>query len=206
MAEANRVSPVPRKAPRKKAEPARITGLTYEAYLKLPVTNQPCSVINGELIVAASPNGNHQWILANIAMALRSHVESRRLGLVLFAPMDVLIRRELLRIRQPDVLFLSADRVSLDELRKMRTITVAPDLVIEILSPSETRKSVEAKLRDFQSIGTQEAWIVTPKTGTVEVLHLSTDPWKSSGVFRSGQTVQSEILPDLTLSVDQIFA
>ena len=131
------------------------------------------------------------------------------MGVVLYAPVDVLIKRNPLRTRQPDILFLNAKRTGITgrtDLRKMPVITVAPDLIVEILSPSETRLEIEEKLKDFHSMGVREGWVVSPEAQTVEVLRLHTETLEMIGLFGTGQSIHSEILPDLALTIDVIFA
>ncbi|MES4793144.1 MAG: hypothetical protein C4321_09340, partial [Chloroflexota bacterium] len=111
--------------------------LTFEEYLRLSELKRRYDIVNGELIMSPVPLPDHQWLVFQIARLLDDFVRRERLGVILVAPMDVLIRkRPRLQTRQPDVLFLSAVRTGVRgrrELRKMRLIEIAPDLVIEIL-------------------------------------------------------------------------
>ncbi|MBI4552846.1 MAG: Uma2 family endonuclease [Candidatus Latescibacteria bacterium] len=186
-----------------------IQRMTYEEYLASPETVQRYDIIDGEMIMSPAPTSDHQWISFRIARALQDHVEPHKLGVVLYAPVDVLIRRDPLRVRQPDVLFLSAARTGItgrEGLRQMPIITVPPDLVVEILSPTETRLDIEEKLADYRSIGVLESWLVSPETQTVEVLRLSSEKMETVAVFGMGQSVRSEVLPELTLTVAEVFA
>ncbi|HLF04836.1 MAG TPA: Uma2 family endonuclease, partial [Dehalococcoidia bacterium] len=87
--------------------------LTYEAYLALPETKQPYDIVDGVLLMAPAPTPTHQWITAEISRRLGNFVVDRNLGVVLPAPVDLLIEREPLRVRQPDVLYLSAERTGI---------------------------------------------------------------------------------------------
>jgi len=182
--------------------------ITYEEYLALPETNRPCEVIDGELIMSPAPSSEHQWIVNNILDVLRPFVKKRKLGVVLDSPIDVLVRRAPLRTRQPDILYLSAERSGVKgraELRAMPVIEVAPDLAVEVLSSSDTRRALAGKLRDYQTIGVRECWLVSPEAETVEVLRLSTAAATTVNLFGIGDTLRSEVLPTFKLKLKDIF-
>jgi Uma2 family endonuclease len=84
--------------------------LTYEKYLAMPEMKCRYEIIDGELLMAASPIPIHQWIVGNVYRVLHAFVSLHRLGIVLMAPLDILIRRDPLGTRQPDLLFLSTAR------------------------------------------------------------------------------------------------
>lgn len=188
---------------------AEFKTITYQEYLALPETNQPCEVIDGVLIMSPAPTSDHQWISDNILEALRPFVRKRKLGVVVSAPIDVIIRRAPLRTRQPDILYLSAERSGIKgraELREMPLIEIAPDLVIEVLSSSDTRRALAGKLRDYQTIGVREGWLVSPEAETVEVLRLSTASTTTVKIFGLGDTLRSEVLPAFKLKLKDIFS
>ena len=86
------------------------TILSFEEWQALPETKQICEVVDGVLVMPPSPTDEHQWIGFEIATRLSNFVRERELGIILVAPRDVLIQRDPLRVRHPDVLFLSASR------------------------------------------------------------------------------------------------
>ena len=107
--------------------------LTFEEYLLTPEMKQRYEIIDGELIMSPSPVPTHQWIIANLFRALDRFVRERQLGVVLFAPLDVIIRRAPLRTRQPDLLFLSAARTGItgsEQLAGMPILSQVPDGVV----------------------------------------------------------------------------
>ena len=118
-----------------------------------------------------------------------------------FAPLDIVIQREPLRSRQPDLLFVSNERADI----LGQTIEGAPDLVAEILSPSNTRSDIESKLSDYGHLGVDECWLVSPEGRTVEVLQLEEGAWKRLFIRGLGDEVESAVLPGLALSVSQLF-
>jgi Uma2 family endonuclease len=183
--------------------------LTYEDYLAMPALHQRYEIIDGELMMAASPIPTHQSIVGNLYWPLRQSVTPNGLGLMLMAPLDIVIRRDPLRTRQPDLLFLSAERTGITtgaQLTGMQLLSHVPDLVIEVLSPTNTRREVADKLEDYRSIGVREAWIVSPEAFTVEVVRLGTEGVQILDIFGTGITIRSEVLAGLSLPVAEVFA
>jgi Uma2 family endonuclease len=182
--------------------------LTYEAYLALPETKQPYDIVDGVLCMAPAPTPTHQWIAQEIFKRLSNFVIDRNVGVVLIAPVDLVIQRVPLRVRQPDVLYLSAERTGikgLADLRGMALLETVPDLVVEVLSPSNTRRDIEAKVQDYQRIGVKECWLVSPEAETVEVLNLAGGEATAVGIVGVDGTLISEILGDFTLRLRDIF-
>lgn len=190
--------------------PGRVTeSLTYGEWLKLPETKRPYEVVDGVIRMPPAPSADHQWTVFHLGRKLADHVEDQALGVILLAPVDVVIQKEPLCTRQPDLLFLSTARTGVrgrKELQTMPVIEVAPDLVVEVLSPGNTRSSVQEKIADYQRLGVHECWIVSPEAETIEVLRLTATEVARVGLFGAGDTVRSEVLPELTLVVDEVFA
>jgi Uma2 family endonuclease len=91
-------------------------------------------------------------------------------------------------------------------LEDVERLHVAPELIVEVLSDSDRRKVVQAKLTDYRRIGVLEAWLVDPDAEIVTVLRLRPDGDETVGVFSKGGTIRSEVLPKLRLTVDKVFA
>ncbi len=183
--------------------------LTYEAYLAMPEIKQRCEILDGELIMSPSPLPIDQWIAANLFRLLDTYIRDRQLGIVLFAPLDVVIHQTPLQTRQPDLLFLSTERSGIrgaEQLQGLPLLSHAPDLAIEILSPTNTRRELDDKLQDYQSVGVRECWVVSPEAHTVEVIRLSRQAIEPLDIFGHGMTLQSEVLADCNLDVEAIFA
>ncbi len=176
--------------------------LTYAEYLALPEMKARYSIVDGELVMAAAPTPDHQRIVQRTFVKLDAFVQERQLGTVFLAPLDVVIRRDPLRTRQPDVMFISNAR---GYIIGQQVIEGGPDLVIEILSPASTRRELEEKLRDYQSINVHETWIVATQGQTVEVLQLSSERIERSGLHGLGDAIVSQVLPSLRLTVAEIF-
>jgi Uma2 family endonuclease len=183
--------------------------LTYDDWRKLPETMRCYEVIDGVIRMPPAPTSDHQWTVFAFGRKLAGHVEARSLGVVLVAPVDVVIQKEPLRTRQPDILFLSTERTGVrgrKELQQMPVIEIAPDLVVEVLSPSDARSAMNDKIEDYRRIGVRECWIASPEAGTVEVMRLTTETAERLGLYGPGDTVRSGVLPELALPVDELFA
>ncbi len=175
--------------------------LTYEEYLEMTPVMGRCDIVDGELIVSSSPNREHQTILRQLFREIDPFVIQHGLGELWFAPLDIIVNQEPLRVRQPDLLFVSNKNIDI----LGHVIHGGPDLVVEILSPSNSRGDIESKLADYAGLGVLECWLVSPQAQTVEVLVLEQGDWKRLHLFGLGDEIQSIVLAGLVLPVAKIF-
>lgn len=128
-------------------------------------------------------------------------------GRTAVAPLDVLIRRvPKLQIRQPDVLFITNKALAQGGgIPQKGPLTVAPELVVEILSDSGRQNVIDEKLADYCVIGVQEAWLVRPAEKTVEGLRLSPTGSISTGTYSETQTFVSLTFSDWTVTIADFF-
>ena len=131
--------------------------------------------------MSPGPALSHQALLGNVAVALADHVERYQLGKVYLAPADVIISMTPLRTRQPDVMFVSNARLHMAQ----NVMHGGPDLVVEILSPGNTPKHIQAKLRDYASVDVREAWVVDPKQAKISVLHPEDGEFRQTEIGRA---------------------
>jgi Uma2 family endonuclease len=172
--------------------------LTYDDYLALPETMQRYEVIDGKLIMEPAPLFGHQWHSRKIFQPMANYVDDNLLGLVVYAPVDIMISRAPLRTRQPDVLYISFERIAqlgLDNMEELPFLDIAPDLVVEIVSPSESQQNVSDKLADYQRMGVDECWLVRSREDTIEVVQFISDSSRTVERFSNGARVQSHVLP-----------
>jgi Uma2 family endonuclease len=155
---------------------------TYADYARLPVSGTTrYEVIDDELAVTPSPTTNHQMVVANLVRILGTFVHEHALGLVLPGPVDVLFGEG--DYVQPDLVFLRADR---RHLMQDRGIEGAPDLVVEILSPSTAARDRGIKLERYRHFGVSEYWIVDHEARTIEVWRLG-ERALAAHVLREGE-------------------
>lgn len=177
--------------------------LDYAAYLRLPEIKRRYDIVDGVLrYMSPAPDWTHQIACREVFRLLDRHVTRHRLGEVVYSPIDVIISRGPLRVRQPDVLFISKERLS--EIVQER-VHGGPDLVAEIVSPGNTPKHVQQKLRDYASVGVREAWVVYPKQKKIAVLHLHQGEFRETAVYEARQRLRSKALPRLSFLVCRVF-
>jgi len=100
--------------------------LTYDEYLSLMETNQRYEVIQGEIRIAPSPTVRHQKLVRRISNVLDEFVSRQNLGVVLLAPMDVVIAKNPLHTRQQDVLDVSKERIATAGYSRLSLISSPP--------------------------------------------------------------------------------
>jgi len=180
--------------------------LTYEDYMCSPEEMRRYEILDGEKTYMTNPTIRHQRLQKILCRLLDSwQIRSGNQGELLMAPVDVLIRRNPLRTRQPDLLYISQPRLQDRADDDPSPLEPSPELVIEILSPSDTVRVLAGKLADYRSVGVKECWVVNTRSQTLEVLRLTQDGDESVGVFSVGQTAQSGIFQDLSVEVSAIF-
>lgn len=173
---------------------------TYADYARLPDDGRRYEIIDVVLYVAPSPNTSHQDAARWFVYDLTQHVHLTGRGLVFSAPFDVeLTARDVV---QPDVLVVLAEHASI--ITPSRIIG-APDLVIEIISPSTAGYDRRQKQDVYARAGVRECWIADPGTRTIETLVLEAGTYRSLGAFQGQATLLSQIVPDLPVRVEQFF-
>lgn len=182
--------------------------LTYEAYMAEPEVEGRYDIINGVRIFMPGATYRHQRIANNVGRSLYHYEQRSNQGVIVSAPFDVLIRRfPKLQTRQPDVLFASHKRIAeAGGIPEVGPLEAAPELVIEIISDSETQRRLNEKLTDYIHIGVDECWVVRHDGQTVEVLALSRDGISSIAIYTMGQAVTSVVFPGLVVPVEEVFA
>ncbi len=161
----------------------------------------PCELIDGR-IVPMSPTGfQHGDIEVTIASALKEFVRPRKLGWVLAGEAGVYTQRNPDRVRGADVAFISRKR--LPHRPKQVFLEVAPELVVEILSPTDRWDQVRQKIEEYFSIGVERVWIVEPDKRDVLVYRSSLE----ATAVREGETLTGEgVLEGFALAVADLFA
>ena len=182
--------------------------LTFERWQALPETNQICEVVDGVLVMPPSPLGEHAWVVQVILPKLQPFLAENRLGIVLTAPYDVLINRDPLRVRQPDIMVVNEVLTGIAraaDLAGRRYLEGPPLMVVEVLSPSNTPRDVEERLADYRGIGVPECWLASFAERNIQVLRLTSEGVIAVGIYGMGDTLCSEVLPGFELDVDDVY-
>ena len=172
---------------------------TYREYLLLPEQDRR-ELIGGDFYVVPAPNVRHQNVVANLGIALQKFVKKNVLGMFLLGPIDVVLSDE--DVVQPDILFISKDRLGILTEDNVRG---APDLVVEVLSPSTADRDRRLKLALYTRYGVREYWIVDPEAESVQVMELGSRGSDSIGTFTSG-VVPSTGVEGFEMEVSRIFS
>jgi Uma2 family endonuclease len=105
-------------------------------------------------------------------------------------------------VLQPDILFVSTER---RPIVGAKYTGPAPDLVVEVLSPSTEDRDRIAKAKRYAKFGVREMWLVDPEGKTIEVLVNTEDGFRREEVYGEGETANSRVLPGFQVPVGQIF-
>lgn len=153
-------------------------------------------LIDGEIIEMAPPIVPHQVIVLNAAFAVKPLIPD---GQLFISPIEVYLDEN--NIPQPDLVWVSAN--SICKVERKRLIG-APDLVIEVLSPSTAKRDKTAKFRLYEQHGTREYWMVDPENDLIEVWKRGESSFVRQGVYGVGDTFESAALGK-TVDVSAIF-
>ncbi len=175
------------------------TKLTYEDYLKTS-DDERYELLDGELITMPAPSIAHQHVAVKLATRLDTFVEDKDLGVVYFAPTDVVLSET--HVVQPDLLFISSERAG---IVTSANIQGAPDLLVEIRSDSTAERDETRKRQLYAEYGVREYWLVDPEARTITVLPLGADGYAERATYTEGQTLTSSTLEGFSANLDEIF-
>ncbi len=173
----------------------------YEDYERLPDDGKRYEIIKGVLYVANAPSIEHQFTVSEVHFALKLIVREKQLGQVFTAPLEVHLS-EISRPVQPDVLFISAAR---QPPFGAKIFEGAPDLIVEVVSPSSIRLDRRTKFDAYEAAGVAEYWIVDTKTRSVEVYTLARGEYALHGQYTGDELVTSALLPELQIKTSLFF-
>jgi Uma2 family endonuclease len=173
--------------------------LTFDDLRALPDDGWRHELVEGELIVSPAPSPLHQLLLYALYGLMHSHVVKRRLGLLLGAPIDVKFSD--LDGLQPDICFIAAGRAG---VLTSRFINGAPDLVVEILSPSSTRHDLRTKRERYERFGVREYWVLDPDSERMLVHRLIDGLYQTE--LGDQTRIRSEVIDGFVLDVPKLFA
>lgn len=159
--------------------------------------------LNGDIVMTPARSPHHQIIVTNLLLLLGQHAMKNGLGLVLPAPLDVVLSKEA-QIAQPDLIFIAKERAP--KLVTRAAITGAPDLVLEIISPSTARADRKIKPPLYAKHGVAEFWLVDPEDQSVEVFVLDGETYRVAGIYLAGDTVEAGRFVDAKIAINSIFA
>jgi Uma2 family endonuclease len=174
--------------------------LTVEEFDLLPDDGRLWELVDGELAEKMPAGGESSELGMLVGTELTVFVRPRGLGRVYGADAGFLLRADPPLIRSPDAAFVRADRLPPREERR-GTLRLAPDLAVEVVSPSDRLPDVRAKVREYLAAGTRLVWVIEPRQQTVTVYPAGGDAYE----LREGDTLDGDVLPGFRLAVADLF-
>ena len=174
------------------------TGLTYQDLQAFPEDTFRRELIDGELIVTAAPATRHQRVVVKLVVRLFAYCELHG-GEVLTAPYDVYFSDT--NVVEPDVLFVRPENLGRFEKRFIRS---APDLVVEVSSPTTRRLDLIRKRELYERFQVPEYWFVDLDADRVEVYRLEGGGYRRPILLGRGDTLDTPQAPGFTLAVDDL--
>ncbi len=180
------------------------------ALMKVPVTGEellamgdigPCELIEGEIRPMPPTGFEHGSIENLIGARLRLFAEQYQRGRVAVGEVGIYTRRNPDTVRGADVVFISNERYA--QQQSEGYLDVAPDLVVEVISPEDRWSGVMKKLEEYFDIGVRLVWVVDPGTRRVYAYRSLTDVRH----FTESDTLPGDdVLPGFSLPIAEIFA
>jgi Uma2 family endonuclease len=198
--EATRVAPH-RPAPREPVVPAKKVWTADELFA-LPDNGQRYELVRGELIMMTPASARHGKYAARLVMWLGAHVEENSLGELYTAEPGFELETDPATVRAPDVAFVRQDRIP-PEGEPEGFWDIAPDLVVEIASPSESAPMIQGKVTDYLRAGTRLIWVIYPDTQTVTEFRSLAE---ARILTAEDSLAGGEVVPGFTLPLSRLFA
>lgn len=178
---------------------------TYADYLKWTI-DERVELIKGKIFrMTPAPNRFHQQVSIALSSRLWTFLQGRECQ-VFSAPFDVRLPvksrndKDIFTVVQPDICVV-CDAEKLDD----RGCIGAPDIVVEILSPSNNKKELKNKYEVYEEAGVLEYWIVSPQDRSFLIYTLTDGKYVPSRLMTEGDVVRSSVLPGFSLNLDDLF-
>jgi Uma2 family endonuclease len=156
----------------------------------------------GELILMAPAGGEHGFLEMRLAGLLFAEVENRRLGVLFSSAMGFLLQRNPDTVRCPDIAFVRKQRLPLPYAKEGGYVEGAPDLAVEIQSPSQSPADLEKKIHQYFAAGTNTVWWIHPRRRQARIHEVS---GAVKTIDPEGFLEASEVLPGVRIALRAIF-
>ena len=174
--------------------------VTYEEWLNMTVVEDTIEeVVTGEVRTMPPNKWKHALIVENLSHTLNRQVDEHEV-LVVTTQFGLIIRKQPLTSRVPDV----ATFVKKNIVEQDGYIHSAPELVVEVLSPANTRAERTEKLQDYEALGVPEVWVLSPEARTFEVLQLLSGKLRTVQVLTQGP-LSPQRFPHVAVEVSSIW-
>ncbi|HEX6048210.1 MAG TPA: Uma2 family endonuclease [Gemmatimonadaceae bacterium] len=177
--------------------------MTVDEFLDASLPDGKAELVRGELRMTPTPAVFHGRAATNLVVLLSNYVRQHHLGMVFGDSVGYELTQFPHTVRVPDLSFIRADRLppaGLDP--RERVFRFAPDLAVEVLSPSETAPELEEKLHDYIGAGASLIWVADPARRTIMTIPVDAPVgWHSEGDVLDGGAV----LPGFSCAVAEVF-
>ena len=198
--------------PKSAAKPPRVTDrrrlkkiFTAEDLLHLPEApdGRRYELVEGKLYEMPPPGPRHGYITSNVAFLIETYVRRHRIGRVMAGDTGFLLGRDPDTVRGPDVAYISYERFPEDRELPDRYEDILPELAVEVVSPSDTRRYVREKAEAWLAAGVAVVWVLDPRIGEVTVYRAG----RGTSVFHGEETLDgAPALPGFSCRVADFFA
>ncbi len=178
---------------------------TYADYLKFEYDHM-VELIRGKIFkMTPAPSSGHQEISIALGSIIFTYLKDKKCK-VFDAPFDVVLpvhnqkKSSATTVVQPDICVIC----DLDKIDKAGC-NGAPDLIIEILSPSTSKKDLNDKYSIYEESGVKEYWIVMPQEKLVEVFYLESGKYQRIKAYTSDEIISPILFPDLEIQLQEVF-
>ena len=184
--------------------PASGVRLTYDDFVQFPEDGKRHELIDGEHVVTPSPNAKHQTIVVNLTALIGSYLRTTRGGRLFVAPFDVVFSD--FDVVEPDLVYISRARQA--DVLTAAHVRGAPDLVVEIGSPSTRKRDETIKRRLYERFGVEEYWVVDPELDEIKVYRRADDRFERVALLSAeqGDVLTSPLFPGLELPLTDVVA
>ncbi|MGH2586150.1 MAG: Uma2 family endonuclease [Dehalococcoidia bacterium] len=158
-------------------------------------------VIDGALFVTPPPGWGHQRSLNKLGFFVSGYVYERNLGEVAQAPVGVVLDDE--NGIEPDLIYVSKERL---HIISERGVEGAPDLIVEVLSPSTQSRDKGIKMRRYAAAGVPRYWMLDYRRHFLEAHRLGEQGYELTGRYGPGDIFRPEIFPGLEIAIDDLWA
>jgi Uma2 family endonuclease len=174
---------------------------TYEEFLEIAKEVERIEFIDGEIIMQATPTAQHQSIVLNIASEFRSFFSGKGCRPYI-APFDIILENDYEEIKrvQPDISVICGQ--SLINENQFKGV---PNLIVEVVSPSNASDDYVKKLNLYMRFGVEEYWIVSPKNKTIEIFNIENGAYGEPKIYYENDLVKSNIFENLSIELKRVF-
>ena len=178
------------------------TLLNAKELLRLSTTGRRYELVKGELFEIAPAGGRHGGVAMRVGALLDDHVRKNQLGRVFAAETGFILRRNPDTVRAAAASFVTGDRLPDGEL-PIGYMELAPDLAVEVASPSDSAREIQEKVADWLRAGTRLVWVIYPATRSATV-HVSQDQFGE--LSEDGTLLGQYVIPGFACDLSELFS